>query len=146
VPVGDQQASLLGERCIDAGAAKCTYGTGSFLLYNTGAQLVHSKMGLLTTVAYQLGPDAPVVYALEGSGSIGGTAVRWLRDQLGIISVGRFIRHARTYWVCLGHCRCRTLGETSGGHERLRVCTMFHWAVHTSMGCVGTCNYLRYGR
>ncbi len=80
---GDQQAALFGQACFDAGAAKCTYGTGSFLLMNTGEKLVMSEKGLLTTVAWKIG-DA-VTYALEGASFIAGAAVQWLRDGLGII-------------------------------------------------------------
>jgi glycerol kinase len=71
--------------CLDAGEAKNTYGTGNFLLLNTGEKIVRSDNGLLTTVCYQFG-DAKPVYALEGSIAVTGSAVQWLRDQLGIIS------------------------------------------------------------
>ena len=74
-----------GQVCFEPGEAKNTYGTGNFLLLNTGEELVRSTNGLLTTVAYQLG-DAKPVYALEGSIAVTGSAVQWLRDQLGIIS------------------------------------------------------------
>ena len=80
--LGDQQAALVGQRCFSPGDAKNTYGTGCFLLYNTGQQLVMSHHGMLTTVAYQLGPHQPVTYALEGAVSIAGQSVRWLRDNL----------------------------------------------------------------
>ncbi len=83
--LGDQQAATVGQVCFEAGEAKNTYGTGNFLLLNTGEELVRSSNGLLTTVAYQLG-DARPVYALEGSIAVTGSAVQWLRDQLGIIS------------------------------------------------------------
>jgi glycerol kinase len=83
--LGDQQAATVGQVCFDVGEAKNTYGTGNFLLLNTGTQLIRSKSGLLTTVAYRLG-DQPAVYALEGSIAVTGSAVQWLRDQLGIIS------------------------------------------------------------
>jgi glycerol kinase len=83
--LGDQQAATVGQVCFGAGEAKNTYGTGNFLLLNTGTELVRSSRGLLTTVCYQLGDDAPV-YALEGSIAVTGSAVQWLRDQLGIIS------------------------------------------------------------
>ena len=83
--LGDQQAATVGQVCFGVGEAKNTYGTGSFLLLNTGTDLVRSSRGLLTTVCYQLGDDAPV-YALEGSIAVTGSAVQWLRDQLGIIS------------------------------------------------------------
>jgi glycerol kinase len=83
--LGDQQAATVGQVCFEPGEAKNTYGTGNFLLLNTGEELVRSRNGLLTTVAYQLG-DAKPVYALEGSIAVTGSAVQWLRDQLGIIS------------------------------------------------------------
>src|SRR5579859_948649 len=83
--LGDQQAATVGQVCFTPGSAKNTYGTGNFLLLNTGEELVHSTNGLLTTVAYQFG-DAKPIYALEGSIAVTGSAVQWLRDQLGIIS------------------------------------------------------------
>ena len=83
--LGDQQAAMVGQVCLSAGEAKNTYGTGNFLLLNTGEELVRSSNGLLTTVCYQL-DQAPPVYALEGSIAVTGSAVQWLRDQLGIIS------------------------------------------------------------
>jgi glycerol kinase len=82
--LGDQHAATLGQQC-KAGEAKSTYGTGCFIVLNTGEQIVPSNHGLLTTVSYKLGPDAPTQYALEGSIAIGGAAVQWLRDNLGII-------------------------------------------------------------
>lgn len=83
--LGDQQAAMFGQVCFAPGEAKNTYGTGNFLLLNTGTDLVRSKNGLLTTVCYQFGTDAPV-YALEGSIAVTGSAVQWLRDQLGLIA------------------------------------------------------------
>jgi glycerol kinase len=88
--LGDQQAAMVGQVCLSAGEAKNTYGTGNFLLMNTGEKIVRSENGLLTTVCYQFaskdgGPAKPV-YALEGSIAVTGSAVQWLRDQLGIIS------------------------------------------------------------
>ncbi|HEU0190429.1 MAG TPA: FGGY-family carbohydrate kinase, partial [Mycobacterium sp.] len=83
--LGDQQAATVGQVCFTPGSAKNTYGTGNFLLLNTGNELVRSSNGLLTTVAYQFGGEKPV-YALEGSIAVTGSAVQWLRDQLGIIS------------------------------------------------------------
>ncbi len=82
--LGDQQAALFGQACFAPGEAKCTYGTGSFLLLNTGSAPVRSEHGLLSTVGYQLGSAAPV-YALEGSIAVTGALVQWLRDNLGII-------------------------------------------------------------
>lgn len=83
--LGDQQAAMVGQVCLKPGEAKNTYGTGNFLLLNTGEKIVRSKNGLLTTVCYQFGGAKPV-YALEGSIAVTGSAVQWLRDQLGIIS------------------------------------------------------------
>ncbi len=80
---GDQQSALFGQACFSVGDAKCTYGTGCFLLMNTGTQPVPSKNGLLTTVGWQIGDE--VTYALEGSAFIAGAAVQWLRDGLGLI-------------------------------------------------------------
>lgn len=82
--IGDQQAALFGQGCVEAGQAKNTYGTGCFLLTNTGGQRVDSTAGLLTTIACDARGDA--CYALEGSVFIAGAAVQWLRDELGIIA------------------------------------------------------------
>jgi glycerol kinase len=81
---GDQQAALFGQACFEPGDAKCTYGTGAFILMNTGAVPVASRAGLLTTVAWQI--PGELAYALEGSAFIAGAAVQWLRDGLGFIS------------------------------------------------------------
>ncbi len=83
--LGDQQAAMVGQVCFDRGDSKTTYGTGNFALLNTGTQIVRSHHGLLTTVCFKLG-DQPVHYALEGSVAVTGSAIQWLRDQLGIIS------------------------------------------------------------
>jgi glycerol kinase len=83
--LGDQQAATFGQAAFAAGEAKNTYGTGNFLIFNTGEEIVHSKNGLLTTVGYKLG-DQPVHYALEGSIAVTGSLVQWLRDNLGLIS------------------------------------------------------------
>jgi glycerol kinase len=80
---GDQQSALFGQTCFSAGQSKCTYGTGAFLLVNTGAAIAPSRHGLLTTVAWTVGGQT--AYALEGSAFIAGAAVQWLRDGLGII-------------------------------------------------------------
>jgi len=82
--LGDQQAATVGQVCIRPGEAKNTYGTGNFMLLNTGTQIVPSKAGLLTTVCYRMGGDT--IYALEGSIAVTGSAVQWLRDQLGVIA------------------------------------------------------------
>ncbi|PHU24200.1 Glycerol kinase [Capsicum chinense] len=83
--LGDQHAAMVGQAC-RKGEAKSTYGTGAFILLNTGEEVIKSDHGLLSTVAFKLGPKAPVNYALEGSIAIAGAAVQWLRDSLGIIS------------------------------------------------------------
>nr|WP_221374024.1 glycerol kinase GlpK [Actinoplanes polyasparticus] len=83
--LGDQQAALFGQTCFAPGEAKCTYGTGSFLLLNTGSELVRSTHGLLSTVAYQIKGE-PAAYALEGSIAITGSLVQWFRDQLELIT------------------------------------------------------------
>jgi glycerol kinase len=82
--LGDQHAALFGQTCFARGETKCTYGTGSFLLMNTGHDLVRSTHGLLTTIGYQIGGD-PVNYALEGSIAVTGSLVQWFRDNLGLI-------------------------------------------------------------
>ena len=84
--LGDQQAALFGQAGYHAGNAKCTYGTGVFLLMNAGMKCIPSHHGLLSTVAFQLGSDGDVVYALEGSVSHSGSIIQWLRDQLQIIT------------------------------------------------------------
>jgi glycerol kinase len=83
--LGDQQAALIGQVCFKPGQAKNTYGTGCFMLLNTGEKIVPSKFGLITTVAYKIG-DKPAQYALEGSIAITGALVQWLRDNIGLIS------------------------------------------------------------
>jgi glycerol kinase len=83
--LGDQQAATFGQACLAVGEAKNTYGTGNFVLLNTGNEKVESKNGLLTTVGYKIG-DAPQVYCLEGSIAVTGSLVQWLRDNLGMIS------------------------------------------------------------
>jgi len=82
--LGDQHAALFGQTCFSPGEAKCTYGTGSFLLLNTGEQPVTSANGLITTVGYKIG-DAPPTYALEGSIAVTGALVQWFRDNVGVI-------------------------------------------------------------
>jgi glycerol kinase len=82
--LGDQQAALVGQACFSPGEVKNTYGTGCFLLMNTGKRIVPSNFGLLTTVAYKMG-SAPACYALEGGVAISGALVQWVRDNLGMI-------------------------------------------------------------
>ncbi|CAN5214196.1 glycerol kinase GlpK [soil metagenome] len=94
--LGDQQAATFGQVAFDPGEAKNTYGTGNFLIVNTGTEIVHSTNGLITTVAYKLG-DGPANYALEGSIAVTGSLVQWLRDNLGIIDKAADVeRLART--------------------------------------------------
>ncbi|MCD9153598.1 glycerol kinase GlpK [Aeromicrobium duanguangcaii] len=83
--LGDQHAALVGQACFEPGMLKNTYGTGNFLVLNTGTEIVRSDRGLLTTVAYRFG-DAPPVYALEGSIAVTGSAIQWLRDQLKVFA------------------------------------------------------------
>lgn len=83
--LGDQQAALFGQTCFSEGEAKSTYGTGTFLLLNTGEEAVNSYNGLLTTVGYRIG-DQPAVYALEGAIAVTGSLVQWMRDQMGLIN------------------------------------------------------------
>ncbi|ASW56591.1 glycerol kinase GlpK [Plantactinospora sp. KBS50] len=94
--LGDQQAALFGQTCFAPGEAKCTYGTGSFLLLNTGQTPVASEHGLLTTVGYRIG-DRPATYALEGAIAVTGSLIQWLRDNLGLISTAAQVEElART--------------------------------------------------
>ncbi|KAM6176747.1 glycerol kinase 2 [Erethizon dorsatum] len=102
--LGDQSAALVGQMCFQEGQAKNTYGTGCFLLCNTGRKCIFSEHGLLTTVAYKLGKDKPVYYALEGSVAIAGAVVRWLKDNLGIIKtseeIEKLAKEAGTSYGC----------------------------------------------
>ncbi|XP_024085103.1 glycerol kinase-like isoform X6 [Cimex lectularius] len=84
--LGNQQAALVGQGCLKEGMAKTTYRGGCFLLYNTGENRVYSEHGLLTTVSYKMGPDAPTIYALEGSVAIAGNSIKWLRDKLNVLN------------------------------------------------------------
>ncbi|XP_034949025.1 glycerol kinase-like isoform X2 [Chelonus insularis] len=83
--LGNQQAALVGQNCLKQGQAKNTYRSGCFLLCNTGTTRVYSSHGLVTTIAYKLGPNSPAVYALEGSIAVAGAAIKWLRDNLKLI-------------------------------------------------------------
>ncbi|HYM54006.1 MAG TPA: glycerol kinase GlpK [Solirubrobacteraceae bacterium] len=99
--LGDQQAALFGQTCFEPGEAKSTYGTGSFLLVNTGGEIVHSE-ALLTSVAAKVG-DGPTSYVLEGSIAVTGAAVQWLRDQLGLIGTAAEVEEL-----------ARTVGDNGG--------------------------------
>nr|AGB51852.1 glycerol kinase [Artemia sinica] len=83
--LGDQQAALLGQMCVKRGQAKCTYGTGCFLLCNSGNKPIFSDKGLITTIGYQLGKTKRPVYAIEGSVAVAGSSIRWLQKNMGII-------------------------------------------------------------
>ncbi|KDN43979.1 hypothetical protein RSAG8_05711, partial [Rhizoctonia solani AG-8 WAC10335] len=100
--VGDQQGALVGNKCLKAGEAKNTYGTGAFLLFCTGDEVVLSKNGLISTVAYQDGPGSKPVYALEGSIAVAGSAIQWLRDGVedtgGVYFVTAFNGLLAPYW------------------------------------------------
>ncbi|EIE76144.1 hypothetical protein G6F62_008858 [Rhizopus arrhizus] len=89
--LGDQQSALVGQQCFNVGDAKNTYGTGCFMLFNTGEKPVESKNGLLTTVAYKLGENLPACYVLEGSVAVAGSSINWLRNNLGLISDTRHL-------------------------------------------------------
>lgn len=124
--LGDQQAALFGQAAHSAGQAKNTYGTGLFLMMNTGTTAVRSTHGLLTTVAYQLGRDGAVHYALEGSVSHAGATIQWLRDQLGILQTA---------------ADSETLARTVSSNDGLYFCPAFagllapHWR-SDARGCL----------
>jgi len=101
--MGDQQAALFGQTCFSPGEAKCTYGTGSFVLLNTGSELSRSSHGMLSTVAYKLG-DEPVQYALEGAIAVTGSLVQWFRDNLGLIGTAPEIETLALTVVDSGGC------------------------------------------
>jgi len=120
--LGDQQAALFGQTCFSPGEAKNTYGTGCFMLLNTGTKPIQSKNGLLTTLGYKIG-DQPAVYCLEGSIAITGALVQWLRDNLGLIAksadvealrarVLRFVRTVLEERCAWRNCRDDALRET----------------------------------
>jgi glycerol kinase len=104
---GDQQAALFGQACFEKGMAKNTYGTGCFMLMNTGTKAVASKNGLVTTIAWQIGKEGKVEYALEGSIFVAGSAVQWLRDGLKFFPDAPRQRHHRQRWRLCGARVCR---------------------------------------
>src|SRR4029453_17904028 len=132
---GDQQAALFGQTCFSPGEAKCTYGTGSFLLLNTGVEPVRSTHGLLTTVGYKIGRDAPV-YALEGSIAITGSLVQWFRDQLGLITTAP---ESETL--------ARTVDDTGGCYIVPAFSGLFapHWRSEARGVIVGLTSYITKG-
>jgi glycerol kinase len=133
--LGDQQAALFGQTCFSPGEAKCTYGTGSFLLLNTGAEPVRSTHGLLTTVGYKIGRDAPV-YALEGSIAITGSLVQWFRDQLGLITTAPEIETL-----------ARTVDDNGGCYIVPAFSGLFapHWRSEARGVIVGLTSYITKG-
>ncbi len=121
--LGDQQAATFGQACYEPGTAKNTYGTGNFMLLNTGDEKVASKNGLLTTVCYKIGDEAPV-YALEGSIAVTGSLVQWLRDNLGIIvrrpgDRGRWPAASRTTVARTSCPRSPACSRRTGGRTRV---------------------------
>ena len=133
--LGDQQAALFGQTCFHPGEAKCTYGTGSFLLLNTGTEPVRSTHGLLTTVGYKIGDDAPV-YALEGSIAITGSLVQWFRDQLGLITTAPEIETL-----------ARTVDDNGGCYIVPAFSGLFapHWRSEARGVIVGLTSYITKG-
>ncbi|MEW2384648.1 glycerol kinase GlpK [Micromonospora sp. NPDC047707] len=133
--LGDQQAALFGQTCFAPGDAKCTYGTGSFLLLNTGAEPVHSSHGLLTTVGYRIG-DEPAVYALEGSIAITGSLVQWFRDRLELISTAPEIETL-----------ARTVDDNGGCYIVPAFSGLFapHWRSEARGVIVGLTSYITKG-
>lgn len=94
--LANQQASLVGQMCLKPGQAKNTYRSGCFVLCNTGDQRVISTHGLVTTIAYKMGPKAPAIYALEGSVAVGGAALKWLQTNLNVLKSPADSEHVRT--------------------------------------------------
>ena len=133
--LGDQQAALFGQACFSPGEGKCTYGTGSFLLVNTGAEPVASKAGLLTTLAYQIGGQAPV-YALEGAIAVTGSLVQWLRDNLGLIKTAAEVETL-----------ARTVDDNGGCYLVPAFSGLFapHWRADARGALVGLTRYVAKG-
>ncbi|GAA4398178.1 glycerol kinase GlpK [Actinomadura verrucosospora] len=133
--LGDQQAALFGQACFSPGETKCTYGTGAFLLMNTGTTPVRSDNGLLTTVGYKIG-DEPAVYALEGSIAITGALVQWFRDGLGLISTAPEIETL-----------ARTVGDNGGCYIVPAFSGLFapHWRSEARGIIVGLTSYITKG-
>ncbi len=133
--LGDQQAALVGQTCFDEGEAKNTYGTGCFMLLNTGLDPVPSTSGLLTTVAYKLG-DQPATYALEGSIAITGALVQWLRDNLGLIKNAAEVEMLAA-----------TVGDNGGIYFVPAFSGLFapHWRADARGAIVGLTRYINKG-
>ncbi|UNX54476.1 glycerol kinase GlpK [Georgenia sp. TF02-10] len=133
--LGDQQAATFGQACFEVGTAKNTYGTGNFMLLNTGTEAVQSENGLLTTVAYKIG-DADAVYALEGSIAVTGSLVQWLRDNLGIISTAPQIEDL-----------ARTVEDNGGAYFVPAFSGLFapYWRADARGALVGLTRYVNKG-
>ncbi|RZU64299.1 glycerol kinase [Microterricola gilva] len=133
--LGDQQAATFGQAAFATGEAKNTYGTGNFLIFNTGEEIVHSKNGLLTTVGYKLG-DAPVHYALEGSIAVTGSLVQWMRDNLGIIESAADIE-----------ALANTVDDNGGAYFVPAFSGLFapHWRADARGALVGLTRYVNKG-
>ena len=133
--LGDQQAATFGQACFEKGQAKNTYGTGCFMLMNTGTTPVRSENGLLTTVCYQIG-DEPAVYALEGSIAVAGSLVQWLRDNLGIITHSRDIE-----------ALARSVDDNGGAYFVPAFSGLFapHWRPDARGALVGLTRYVNKG-
>lgn len=133
--LGDQQAATFGQACLSPGEAKNTYGTGNFVLLNTGTEKVMSKNGLLTTVCYKIG-DQPTVYALEGSIAVTGSLVQWLRDNLGMISTAADIE-----------TDARTVDDNGGAYFVPAFSGLFapHWRADARGAIVGLTRFVNKG-
>jgi glycerol kinase len=133
--LGDQQAATFGQACLRVGEAKNTYGTGNFMLLNTGTEQVRSRHGLLTTVCYQIGHHDPV-YALEGSIAVTGSLVQWLRDNLGMISSAAEIEHLAA-----------TVADNGGAYVVPAFSGLFapHWRSDARGAIVGLTRYVNRG-
>lgn len=133
--LGDQHAALFGQTAFSAGESKNTYGTGSFVLANTGDDIVRSQHGLLSTIAYQLG-DEPAQYALEGSIAVTGSLVQWLRDNLGIIDHAREVEQL-----------ARTVDDNGGAYFVPAFSGLFapHWRSDARGALVGLTRFVNKG-
>ncbi|WP_141846699.1 glycerol kinase GlpK [Humibacillus xanthopallidus] len=133
--LGDQQAATFGQACLEVGTAKNTYGTGNFMLLNTGHDIIDSTHGLLTTVCYQLGDAAPV-YALEGSIAVTGSLVQWLRDNLGLIADAKEVETLAA-----------TVGDNGGAYFVPAFSGLFapHWRSDARGALVGLTRFVNKG-
>ena len=133
--LGDQQAATFGQAAFDAGQAKNTYGTGNFLIFNTGTDIVRSENGLLTTIAYKIG-NGPTNYALEGSIAVTGSLIQWLRDNLGIINTAADVE-----------VLAKTVDDNGGAYFVPAFSGLFapHWRADARGALVGLTRYVNKG-